>query len=41
MSKYDVLAARLQNELYTLDKVVATAQAQIGKAQRTQPFAMG
>ncbi|MEB3289408.1 MAG: hypothetical protein VKI82_05805 [Leptolyngbya sp.] len=36
MSKYGVLAARLQNELKNLDNVVTTAQAQIGKAQHTQ-----
>lgn len=36
MSQYGVLVARLQNEIKTLDKVVQTAQSQLGKAQRTQ-----
>lgn len=35
MSQYGVLAARLQNELKTLNKVVQAAQSQVGKAQRT------
>lgn len=30
------MAARLHNELNTLDKLVTTAQAQLGKAQRSQ-----
>ena len=35
MSQYGVLSARLQNEIETLDKVVKSAQSQVGKGQRT------
>ena len=35
MSQYNVLAARLTNELNTLDKVVRAAQSQAQKAQTT------
>jgi hypothetical protein len=35
MSQYEVLVARLNHELETLDQVVAIAQSQVRKAQQT------